>query len=780
MYISKQIGKYKICSLTAMLFLAIWMLSAPVSARQAMAGRQGLTTEERLLYDGLIPQIRKVAVGEETCTVLSLDFSDATKREDLLFFTAESLGVEKLYEAGQGPSAQEIMDITEPESMTEDREDNTEDVYQLTEEAEDTTEVEYQLTEEADDAITGQLNHMTERLLTALLADCPKDLFWFDGSQGLLPSYELCLVEIGEEVGICVSQVSFTFPILEDYAEQNSAAEDSEQSTVEGESSCRTIIDQDRLTSAISVLFIAENIVRNAASRSDMDKLKTYRDRILYLANYLEDAEAVSGPPMQILSVFDADFSTRVTCEAYARAFQYLCDLTIFDGNITCMTVYGTVTYGDSKNLPHAYNLLDIDGQHYIVDLTNCDEGTIGAPNLLYLCGASGSPRDGLQVNLSDETEDAVIYQYNEDQIDLFGEARLTPAGWHYGTPEIHWEEDEDGIYTIATVSYDGAYYDSREIEIGEETSCLEGCYYQTTLTASAYGISDSRTESFYQHEPGEPVMEDYVQATAESPESYRLVTYCEKCGEILSEEIYPEDEDSEDDESEDGDSEGDESEDGDGEGDESEGGDVESESGQESPSESIAGEESDVSTESVSDKKSVSATSTVSSPHARVIAGTFPVKIKQRVTICPLTGLSGADRVISYRSSRPALVKVALSGRNACKLIAGKKKGTAVITATLRSGRKLTFRVKVQRSKVKTSKLTVEKSIALRRGQKRTLKVSVWPLTSREKVVYSTSKRSVITVSKRGVLRARKAGRAVIRVRSGSKTVKVKVRVKG
>lgn len=51
-------------------------------------------------------------------------------------------------------------------------------------------------------------------------------------------------------------------------------------------------------------------------------------------------------------------------------------------------------------------------------------------------------------------------------------------------------------------------------------------------------------------------------------------------------------------------------------------------------------------------------------------------------------------------------------------------------------------------------------------------------PVTSKNKVTYKTSNKKIATVSSKGVIKAKKAGTSTITVKSGSKTVKVKVKV--
>ena len=119
---------------------------------------------------------------------------------------------------------------------------------------------------------------------------------------------------------------------------------------------------------------------------------------------------------------------------------------------------------------------------------------------------------------------------------------------------------------------------------------------------------------------------------------------------------------------------------------------------------------------------------------------------------------------------------------------ITAKKTGTAKITVTLNSGYTTWFKVKVQKSKVNTTSLkvlnkatgkNVAKKVTLKRRGKLNLSAVVAPVTSKQKVTFSSSKKSVATVNSKGVVTAKKKGKATITVKSGKKTVKIKITVK-
>lgn len=153
----------------------------------------------------------------------------------------------------------------------------------------------------------------------------------------------------------------------------------------------------------------------------------------------------------------------------------------------------------------------------------------------------------------------------------------------------------------------------------------------------------------------------------------------------------------------------------------------------------------------------------------------TLPLKVKKSVTI-KVTGLAKGDKVASWTSSNKKIATVSKSGK-----ITGKKSGTVKITVKLKSGLTQWFKVKVQKSNVKTKsvKLNVAKKITLKKGKSQKLAPVITPMTSNDKVTYKTSNKKVVTVSSKGVIKAKKKGKATITVKSGKKSAKVTVTVK-
>lgn len=160
----------------------------------------------------------------------------------------------------------------------------------------------------------------------------------------------------------------------------------------------------------------------------------------------------------------------------------------------------------------------------------------------------------------------------------------------------------------------------------------------------------------------------------------------------------------------------------------------------------------------------------------------TLPMKMKQTYQL-KVSGLADGDKVVSWTSSNKKIATVSGSG----KLKALKKKGKTTITVKLASGKTAKFTVKVQKTDVATTSLTVlnkatgkkmPKTVSLKVKKKLSLTATAAPVTSKQKVTYSTSNKSIATVNAKGVITAKKKGTVTITVKSGKKKVKVKVKV--
>ena len=161
--------------------------------------------------------------------------------------------------------------------------------------------------------------------------------------------------------------------------------------------------------------------------------------------------------------------------------------------------------------------------------------------------------------------------------------------------------------------------------------------------------------------------------------------------------------------------------------------------------------------------------------PTIKLNATSIKLKVKQSTTKVQVSGLAAGDRVQSWTTSNKKVATVASGGK-----ITAKKVGKAKITVILTSGKKAVVNVTVQKTAVKTTKISgLKKRVSLKRKQKLTLKPVISPITSVEKVTYKSSNKKVATVSSKGVITAKKKGTAKITVKSGKKSYTVTVKVK-
>ena len=239
----------------------------------------------------------------------------------------------------------------------------------------------------------------------ALLADLPYALYWHDKTEGIGYSY---IPGNGWE------EITFKFAVAAEFR---------------GSSLYTTNIPN--VPAAVAV---AKQVVSANRGKTDYDKLQAYRqyicDQVSY--NFSINEDTAYGNPWQLLWVFDGNASTNVVCEGYAKAFKYLCDLTEesngWIGSVETLDVTGTMN-GDR----HMWNVVRINGTNYLADVTNCDQGTVGYPTELFLCG--------IQTNGSSmyHQDTKTTYIYDTDTRNSFKAADLavSAAGFDPGAATV-------------------------------------------------------------------------------------------------------------------------------------------------------------------------------------------------------------------------------------------------------------------------------------------------------------------------------------------------------
>ena len=110
----------------------------------------------------------------------------------------------------------------------------------------------------------------------------------------------------------------------------------------------------------------------------DDAKLEFLAAQIKSLSGYNTSAANSGSPvsdgnPWEIIYVFDGDSSTKVVCEGYSKAFQYLIQRTTFsDSSLECYCMSGNVQFSSGSGGAHMWNMITRADGNYLVDITNC------------------------------------------------------------------------------------------------------------------------------------------------------------------------------------------------------------------------------------------------------------------------------------------------------------------------------------------------------------------------------------------------------------------------
>lgn len=325
----------------------------------------------RAVYDQLVPEIQKIAAGQGDSSIFELSFQPLT-------FTKEELGIEG-------------------------------DILVLDKENQ------YQFSEEANEAVTNAFSAELDvnMLLNQLLARHPYELYWFDkvfkqDDVSAISVRPICSVD-GQQTTVTVSDCQILMVVSQDYAVTDAATQ---QYYLYSPDTAKT-------GAATAAAAKAAEVVAKNQGKGTYSKLVAYADYIKNAVSYNYAAADKNnnysyGDPWQLVYVFDENPDTNVVCEGYSKAFKYLCDLTWTgsDPEVACYLPTGTMD-GDA----HMWNIVSIGGANYLTDITNCDSGTIGAPDQLFLCGAKGGVNEGYAAAT---TGGAVTYVYDQRTKDIY------------------------------------------------------------------------------------------------------------------------------------------------------------------------------------------------------------------------------------------------------------------------------------------------------------------------------------------------------------------------
>lgn len=339
-----------------------------------------------------------------------------------------------------------------------------------------TTTFEFTLTElglsesytgdELKEKVSEKFHPIWSTALDALLLDCPYELYWYEKTKGTEILYSIKSSNSNQTVSLSNIQMAFT--VATGYRGDN-------DTTV-----------TTNVTKVSTAVGNARKIVADCTATTDYDRLLYYKDEICKRVSYNHDAvdnKAPYGDPWQLIDVFAGGGNAQVVCEGYAKAFQYLCDMTkgqnkFTDNTIESYIVTGTMGGGTGAG-PHMWNIVTISGNNYLVDVTNCDTGTIGAPDKLFLAGNATAGFDPSNGTITIDGVPDLTYRYDSDMVSTWGSEILTLAGENYryeapkpttvkilkGNKEI----TEDTLAIGSTATYTAKVLDQNDVEMTGE-----------------------------------------------------------------------------------------------------------------------------------------------------------------------------------------------------------------------------------------------------------------------------------------------------------------------
>lgn len=341
------------------------------------------------------------------------------------------------------------------------------------------------LTQEMQNAISQRVETSFKKIMGALLVDCPYELYWYDKTTRSQYGYSYSWGN--GNVTCSISQI--TFAVAQSYRQAGD----------------QNRVDASKAAAAGQAAAKAQEIVEKYRAASDYEKLAGYKQEICNLTSYNHEAAAGNGvaygDPWQLVYVFDGDTSTNVVCEGYAKAFQYLCDLTQFsDASVVCYTVTGIMGGGTGAG-GHMWNIVTMpDGKNYLVDITNSDDGTVGQAGGLFLAGTAGTVADGYSFTAGGAQ---ISFQYDEETKSLYGSGsgtvlELATAGYDPSTAVAELSAYPASVQaeygTSFAVNVTGDSSKSVEIYLGSQKIAdpvsLSGGSTQITVSTLTAGLS--------------------------------------------------------------------------------------------------------------------------------------------------------------------------------------------------------------------------------------------------------------------------------------------------
>lgn len=306
---------------------------------------------------------------------------------------------------------------------------------------------------------SSELKKSISSAITCLRVDIPEYIYWMDFAS----SYTMGAQTSGGKI----TSLTITLPVAKPYQKNNNPKE------------VNNLMEKAIQAKQNANKYAIE--IRNTTYTNNVEKIRAIKDKVCELTAYNfksdgvtpADPSATDNPwsdPWQMIWVFDNDTTNKVVCEGYSKAFQYLFDL-IFAGDtsVKCYCVTGKMNNGG-----HMWNIVQMDGQNYLVDVTNCDNS--------YKSASSGgySNNSGWFVN-ADGVEDHITGENQSDRVAgdglfmLSTKGQLTKNGTYGQIVKV--QGDVNTGYTIQSSTNSGGTlytYDEETKSLHKHTEALD------------------------------------------------------------------------------------------------------------------------------------------------------------------------------------------------------------------------------------------------------------------------------------------------------------------
>lgn len=192
-------------------------------------------------------------------------------------------------------------------------------------------------------------------------------------------------------------------------------------------------VEERRLLQVKIDSYVSSALAGISVGASEYEKVKYVYDYIVENTEY----DLMAEDNQNILSVF---LNGRSVCSGYAKAMQYL----LYRLGVECTMVVGKVESGEG----HAWNLVNIDGAYYYVDVTWGDASYI-------LDGEEKSGNDmPINYDYLNVTTQELLMTHIIDNVVPMPMCISTAANYYYAESALFYSYDYNQLYTLFSEAY--------------------------------------------------------------------------------------------------------------------------------------------------------------------------------------------------------------------------------------------------------------------------------------------------------------------------------------